>query len=79
MAQLGRDPDFLEKTIGPEGLGQTGIQDLDRDHPVVPHIASQVHGGHATAPQFALEPIPLGERSCQTGRRIRQTFPRLSG
>jgi hypothetical protein len=45
----------------------------------VPQIAGEVHGGHATAPQFALEPIPLGEWSCQTGRRILQTFPRLSG
>ena len=61
MGQVGGDPDFAQKPIGPERRGQIGTQDLDRHIPFVAEISGQINGGHAAHPEPPLDPVPIGE------------------
>lgn len=46
MMQPGGDPNLPEKTLGAEPLGESGIEHLERDHPVVAEVAPEIHHGH---------------------------------
>jgi len=37
------------------------VQQLERDRPAVPEIPGEVHRGHATAPQLALEHVAVAQ------------------
>ena len=51
--------DLTLETLGPHGRCQLGTQHLQRDPAVVPEIVGEIHRGHATLPQFALEPVSV--------------------
>ncbi len=48
VAEVGRHLDLAQEALGPEHVGQLGTQDLERHRAVMPFVARQVHGGHAT-------------------------------
>ena len=43
------------KRSGPSVAAQLGVQDLERDRPVVPEVMGEVDRGHAAAAELALE------------------------
>ena len=61
MVQPGTEPDLLEEPGGAQRRGQVGVHDLERDRPVVLEVAGEVDGGHAAAPQLALDRVAVGE------------------
>ncbi len=61
MLETGGDPDFSKEALRTERLHQFGMQDLERDRPLVPKVVGQVDRGHAAAPELALEYIPTSK------------------
>src|SRR6267378_7057860 len=53
MAELGGDLDLAEKPVGAERVGQLGLEDLDRDEPVVLQVAGAIHDCHAVLTQLS--------------------------
>ena len=51
---------------------ELGLEDLDRDLPVVLFVVREIHGGHAARAELALEAVAAGERG---GLRIRRLEP----
>jgi hypothetical protein len=37
------------------------VENLERHRAIVPEIARQIHGGHATAPELALEEVAVAQ------------------
>ena len=62
MLQRRGDADLLEEPLGADGGGELLAQHLDRDVAIVPHVAREVHGGHAAAPELALDLVAARER-----------------
>ena len=60
--QLPGDADLREESIGGDGLTQVLIEDLDRDGPRVPTVASEPDGRHAAAADLALNLVSVRER-----------------
>ncbi len=63
VVEPGRDLDLPEKPLGSEGGGQLGMQDLERDEPVVLDVAGQVDGRHPAATELPLEGVAVLEGS----------------
>jgi hypothetical protein len=61
MLEMCRDPDLAEKALRTQDGAKLGKNDLQRDETIVSQISSQVHRGHATAPQLAHEHITVGQ------------------
>ena len=57
MLQAGGDANLAEESLGAEDGAELGIEDLERDAPVVLDVARQVDGGHAAAPDLAIEDV----------------------
>jgi len=66
MTQLGRELDFAQKALSAERLREVGLEHLDCDVAVVLEVAREIHGGHATLPEFALDAVAVGEGLAQT-------------
>ena len=66
MAQAGGDPDFPKEALGADRHGEVGAQQLDRDHPLVPEVAGQEHGGHAAPSELAHEGIAARQGRAET-------------
>ena len=43
------------------------MEHLERDEPLVPDVAREVHGGHAAAPELALDDVAIGEGGSEQG------------
>ena len=71
MLQAGGEADLSEETIGTQGIGELGVEDLQRDGPVVPQVAGKVDRGHTPAPELALERVSLPQRFTKCRDRIR--------
>ena len=56
--------DLHHEALGAEH-GQLGLEDLERDLAIVLEVLRQVHGGHATLAELALEEIAVGEGQLQ--------------
>jgi hypothetical protein len=56
------DADLREEPLGPHGRRELLVQHLDGDAAAVPQVAREVHGGHAAAPELALDRVAAGER-----------------
>ena len=61
MLEPGGELDLPLEPVGPDGDGELRKQHLQRDGAVVLEVASQVDGGHAAAPELALEHVAVAE------------------
>jgi hypothetical protein len=61
MAEIGGGADLPEKPIGPDGVGQVGLQHLDRDRTLVLEVPSPIHRSHASAAGLLLDGVSVGE------------------
>ena len=61
MLQACGELDLPLEPVGPDGDGELRKQHLQRDGAVVLEVASQVDGGHAAAPELALEHVAVAE------------------
>ena len=65
MLQAGGKADLAEETLGTESRRKLGAQHLERHRPVVTEVVRQVHRGHPTPPELAVEPVVIGESRLQ--------------
>jgi hypothetical protein len=65
MVESRRDLDFSLKPLQPDTRGEIRVQNLDGHGTAVLEIARQIHRGHATAPQLALEVVAVLQGSLQ--------------
>jgi len=70
VLQVGGGLDLGQEPIGPDDGRQLRPQDFERYLAVVLDILGQVHRGHATGAEFALDGIALGEGAGQTFRDV---------
>ena len=61
MLQPGGKLDLPEEPLGAQAGGHFGMENLERDRPVVLEIAGEVNRRHPSAADFALEPITIGQ------------------
>ena len=62
MDQPRRDADLLEKAPRQLAPGaHRGVQDLERDDPVMPEVARFVDGGHAPSADFLADLVAVGD------------------
>ena len=59
MVQLRRELDLAQEPLGPEVERQRRAEHLEGDRPVVPEVPGEVDGGHAPAPELALDQVAL--------------------
>jgi hypothetical protein len=59
--ESGREPDLAREPVRAECGGQLGGQHLDGDRTIEDTVVREEHGGHATAPEFALNRKAPGE------------------
>jgi hypothetical protein len=57
MLEPGNDVDLVEKAVGPQSMGQLGMEHFDRDGTVVSGILGKVNRGHTAVAQLALERV----------------------
>ena len=62
MGKPGGDADLALEAARLHATGLGAGEHLDRDRPVEPEVAGEVHGGHAALPELALDLIATGER-----------------
>ena len=67
MVEAGGEPDLREEALATEHRGELRTQDLERDLPAVLHVPGEVDGGHAPAPELALERVAITEDVGQCG------------
>jgi hypothetical protein len=72
MLQPRGELDLSKEALGPERHCQFGVQDLERDRPVVLQVLGEEHRGHAAAPELALKRIAVGERGLQRVEKFAQ-------
>ena len=70
MVEASGDPDLREEALATEHRGELRTQDLERDLPVVLHVLGEVDGGHAAAPELALEGVAITEDVGQCGHHV---------
>ena len=51
----------------PSAGGDLGVEDLERDRPVVAQVAGEVDSGHAAAAELALDEVAITECCGQRG------------
>ncbi|MGH8570392.1 MAG: hypothetical protein ACREXU_20910 [Gammaproteobacteria bacterium] len=81
MLQAGGKADLALESVGAERRGKLGMEHLERHRPVVPQVASEIDGGHAPAPELALECVavqqPFAKRRYRVGHETRCSGTRL--
>jgi hypothetical protein len=70
VMELGRELDLAQESLDADLERDLRAEDLDSDLAVVPHIAGEIHHGHPTASQLALEQITIGKSGAECGRRL---------
>ena len=71
MLQPRRDLDFAEEALVADAKSQFRMQDLDRDGPLVPEAAREIHRGDAVAAELTLDDVPASQGGCQACGRHR--------
>ena len=66
------DLDFAEEALVPERRCELGVENLDRDGPMVLQVVGQVDGGHPAAPERALEAVGTRQRTGDSFERRRR-------
>ena len=66
VLEPGRGLDLAQEALRAEHRAEFGVEHLERDGPVVPEVAGEVHGGHAAAPELALERVAVGQGGLQS-------------
>src|SRR2546426_681789 len=64
------DLDFAHEALGAERRGELGPQHLDRDGAMMLEIPAEVHRGHPTATEFALDRVTPDEGGSQAGEQV---------
>ena len=59
MLEPGRGPDLTKESLRAEGGRELLVQNLEGNRPVVAEIPSQIHRGHASVPELALQHVTL--------------------
>ena len=67
MLKTSGESDFLLEAIGAERRGDVGMQNLQRDRPVVSEVVREKNGREPAAADLMLEPVVRSER----GRKLR--------
>jgi ribosomal protein S1 len=62
MIQARGQLNLSKKALAAERFGEIGMQQFDRDFPIVLEIVGQVDGGHPARAKPAVEAIAIGER-----------------
>jgi hypothetical protein len=62
MLQVRRGLDLGEKPFAAEDRAELGVEHLDRDVSFVAKIACEIHGGHATGADLALDGVATRKR-----------------
>ena len=65
VAELGRDLDFTHEPLRTQRHRQIGMQHLHRDRPLMLQVASEVHRGHPTPSNLALDGVTIRQRGPQ--------------
>lgn len=79
MLQTGREFDFAEETLGPEHRREFGVQHLDGDTTLVPHIRGQKDGRHAAFADFAIHRVAVGDGGGETIQKSAHMYWLRSG
>lgn len=77
VIELGGDRDFSEEAVRSEDRSQIGSNDFDGDGAVVLEVVRQVHRGHASATEFAVDSVALLKRGPNFNKLIRVHGPRM--
>ena len=70
MLQPGGELDLALEALGTERGGELGMEHLEGDRPVVPEITGEIDGGHAAAPELALEAVALSQAFAKQDHRV---------
>ena len=66
MDEPGDDVDLAEEPLRAHRGGEGGVEDLDRDLPVVAKVPRQADHGHSTPFQLRHDLVPIGESALQS-------------
>ena len=69
-------PHLTQKSFGPDGRREVGVQYLHRHLTIVPRVARQEDRGHATVADFRLDFVVANEGSAYPIRQIRHCWNR---
>ena len=72
MTERGGELDLAEEAVGAERRRQLGVNDLERDRPLLPEVLSQVDRGHPAATDLALDAKAVGQGSLKSSGGIGQ-------
>lgn len=75
MLEPGRGLDLAEEPFAAQRGAELGVEHLDSDVAVVPHVVREVYRGHAARAQFTLDPVTVGQGSSQALDRVGQQNP----
>jgi hypothetical protein len=70
VVEGGGGGDLAEEAFAAEGGGELRVQDLEGDGALVLGVLGEVDGGHAPAPQLALEGVPARQGRAQPLRGV---------
>lgn len=73
MGKIGRDPDFVEKSLWAEGGGEFLTQHLDGHASMMTQVLREIHRGHPASADFALDTVAVGESGPEPLQRLSQT------
>ncbi len=73
MAERRGGLDLHHEPLGADDGGELRLQDLERHLAVVLQVLGEVHGGHATLAEFALDAVAVG-KAATAGKRISQSI-----
>ena len=63
--------DLAKEALGSQARRQLGMEHLERHRPLVPEVLGEEDGGHAAAPELALDRVAIRQRLAQ----LRPTQP----
>jgi hypothetical protein len=67
MLEVRGDLDLAQEPLDPEHGPELGVEDLVGDLPIVPEVAGEVHRGHPTASDLAVDRIAVREGVAEGG------------
>ena len=70
----GDDLDLPQKAVGAEDLGETGLEYLQRDRPLMPAVLRQIHHGHPAVADLMLDRVAAVEGDLEMGEEIEHRF-----
>ncbi len=70
VLEPGGEPDLALKALGAEGSGELGMQQLEGDGAIVLEVLGQPDRGHASAPELAIERVPIPQPVAECCYRI---------